>query len=148
MALNTAVDYTWVAVNCWIWSVLEPSLAVIVACGPTFGPLIAACLGHVRTTKTSSSNQHPSYPSNSRQQFSNISETEYPLQPMYGSTSIAECKGAALAPATGEVPPSMDDVERKLRNGGADMEPGRNDIRVVQNISVLHSPHDLPLQKV
>ena len=98
--------------NCWIWSVLEPSLAVLVACGPTLGPFVAAILGRVRTKSNPSS--YPSYPER-RQQFSNVSDSEYPLQPMYGNYSVADSRKGAFPTANRGSSP-VEDVYQGDRN--------------------------------
>lgn len=126
-ALNKAEDYTWVAVDCWIWSVLEPSLAVVVACGPTLGPLIAALLRRVRTNKASS-DTYPSYPER-HQQFSNRRDSEYPLQPIYGNCSKADSKKGDSALAFVGTSP-IKDVDQELMYGDLDRDVQPLGIRV------------------
>ena len=91
VALNSTDDYTWTAIDCWVWSVLEPSLAVVVACGPTLAPLIAAILGRIPKT-ISLPKQYvisASYP-RGQQPFTHISDSEYPLQPRCGNFSTVD----------------------------------------------------------
>ena len=145
VALNTAEDYTWVAVNCWIWSVLEPSLAVVVACGPTLGPLIAALLSRVRTNKAFSED-YPSYPER-HQQFSNISDSEYPLQPMYGNYSKADSKKGDSASASVGTSP-IKDVDQELVSGNLDRDVQPLGIRVERDVRVSRSTKDSPTSKV
>ncbi|KAG8526147.1 uncharacterized protein KY384_000140 [Bacidia gigantensis] len=145
--LNTTKDYTWDAVDCWIWSVLEPSLAAMVACGPTLGPTISSCLGRVRssiksskaTATTSSSSQYLSYPKNPRQ-FSNISDSEYPLQNVYGNHTTAASKAGG-----GEQAPTLIDEEvdeREMSLGVEDTEAlrGSPGIRVQKDVQIRRSP--------
>ncbi|KAI4248159.1 MAG: hypothetical protein LQ352_006004 [Teloschistes flavicans] len=89
--LHNTSDYTWDAVKCWIWSVLEPGLAVLVACAPTLQPVIAVAMGRRIFPKAAHLDNHTSYPSypERHQQFSNISDTDYPLRPVYGNISHA-----------------------------------------------------------
>ncbi|KAL8951356.1 MAG: hypothetical protein Q9183_007460 [Haloplaca sp. 2 TL-2023] len=87
--LITANDFTQTATNTWIWSVLEPCLAMMVACGPTLRPVIKATLGRKnRETTPTDKHSYPSYPER-QHQFSAISDGEHPLQPMYGNTTTA-----------------------------------------------------------
>ncbi|KAL8714547.1 MAG: hypothetical protein Q9220_001495 [cf. Caloplaca sp. 1 TL-2023] len=89
--LDDATDYTWVAVNCWVWSVLEPGLAVQVVCAPTLGPVLSVLFERVRCWTGTEGKTDASYPSRSerREHFDNISDSEYPLRPMYGNQASA-----------------------------------------------------------
>lgn len=145
VALNTAKDYTWVAVNCWIWSVFEPSLAVMVACGPTLGPLITALHGRVSTKKLSSDN-YPSYPER-HQQFSNISDSEYPLQPMFGNYSKADSKNSDSAPATMRNS-QMEHGNQELESGDLKRDVRPPGIRVKHDVRVVSSAQETPSRVV
>ncbi|MCJ1326002.1 hypothetical protein MMC10_002665 [Thelotrema lepadinum] len=50
--LLTVTDIQGNAVNTWVWSVAEPSIAVFVACGPTYKPLLRRFL-RSKSTKSS-----------------------------------------------------------------------------------------------
>ena len=93
LALNGNADYTWTAADSSIWSLLEPNLAVVVACGPTLAPVFVALFGHILSRK-STPMQFPSYPSypERRQQFRNISDSEYSLQPRNQNKHAAKSK--------------------------------------------------------
>ena len=145
VALNTAKDYTWVAVNCWIWSVFEPSLAVMVACGPTLGPLIAALHGRVFTKKVSSDN-YPSYPEH-RQQFSNISDSEYPLQPMFGNYSKADSKNSDSVSASVRTS-QMKHGNQGFKSGDLNKDVRPPGIRVERDIKVIRSAQEPPSRVV
>ena len=136
VAINTAKDYTWIAVDCWIWSVFEPSLAVMVACGPTLGPLITAFHDRVSTKKISPDN-YPSYPGR-RQQFSNISDSEYPLQPMFGNYSKADSKNIDSAPAFMRTS-QMKDGNQELESGDLNKDVRSPGIRVKHDVRVVSS---------
>ena len=145
VALNTAKDYTWVAVNCWIWSVFEPSLAVVVACGPTLGPLIATLLGSVSTKKIPS-DSYPSYPER-HQQFSNISDSEYPLRPMYGNTAKADSKKRDPSSAFGGTS-LVKDGNQDLGFGDTDRDVLPPGIRVERDVRVSISAQESPRKGV
>lgn len=140
VALDTAKDYTWVAVNCWIWSVLEPSLAVIVACSPTFGPFVAAIRGRVQTKKSSSSSypSKRSYPER-RQQLSNMSDSEYPLHPIYGNHAEVNAKRHSPS-AAGREPSPLGDLEKNAMGGEMGREMRSPHIKVQRDIEVRRSP--------
>lgn len=114
----------------------------MVACGPTLGPLIAPLFGRTRTKKASSEG-YPSYPER-HQQFSNISDSEYPLQPIYGNRSVADSKKVlGRPPAVRGAPSPLEDIDRNP--GPAVMEgdvrsPG---IRVQKDYTVKRSTKDL-----
>lgn len=118
----------------------EPSLAVVVACGPTLGPLIVALLGRVSTKKAPSDN-YPSYPER-HQQFSNISDSEYPLQPMYGNYAKADSKKGNSASAFkgvsqmrhGDEELEFQDLDRDIRPPGIKVE---RDVRVIRSAQEL-----------
>ena len=120
----------------------EPSLAVMVACGPTLGPLIAALRGHVSTQKASSDN-YPSYPER-HQEFSNISESEYPLQPMLGNYSKADSKQSGSASAFMGTS-QMKHGDRDPKFGGLASHVRPPDITVERDVSVIRSAQEPPL---
>ncbi|KAL8737568.1 MAG: hypothetical protein Q9181_001546 [Wetmoreana brouardii] len=134
--LNNTSDYTWDAVNCWIWSVLEPSLAVLVACAPTLKPMIAVAMGRI-LPKAAPLRKHASYPSypERHQQFSNIDDGDYPLRPVYGNITHANSN-------TGD-PSRMDtglstreDGNDKARQEDLDMDSQQTGIRVQKDFTV------------
>lgn len=108
----------------------------MVACGPTLGPLIVALLGRV-STKKASSDSYPSYPER-HQQFSNISDSEYPLQPMYGNYAKADSKKGNSASAFkgtsqteyGDPDLEFRDLDRQVRPPGIKVE---RDVRVMRS---------------
>lgn len=143
VALNSAEDYTWTAVNCWIWSVLEPSLAVMVACGPTLGPVVSACFGRSKSSR-GSSNKYPFYPERveHRQQFSSLSDSEYPLKPVYGNRSVVGSTGVATASiVNGAAGMDWADREPHLEHVGEDDRTAG--IRVQREVSVQQSSQGL-----
>lgn len=154
--LNTAEDYTYTAVDCWIWSVLEPSLAAMVACGPTLGPAIAACLGRVRSTiksskaTSSSGGQYPSYLRNTKQ-FSNISDSEHPLQNLYGNCTTAgtatggqdgagKIREANHEPIKCLTPEEIEERNSNLFRGENESYRARPGIRVQRDVRIRRYP--------
>ena len=89
----------------------------MVACAPTLGPLIAALVGRV-STKRAASGKYPSHPER-HQQFSNISDSEYPLQPMYGIYAKADSKKGNSASAL-KGTSQMRNLDPELRSGDLD----------------------------
>lgn len=53
--LNFNTDFTWDATGTYIWSIIEPSLAVIIACGAVLRPLFEACIPSMRSKHTAES---------------------------------------------------------------------------------------------
>ena len=117
----------------------EPSLAVMVACGPTLGPLISALHGRVSTKKLSSNN-YPSYPEG-HQQFSNISDSEYPLQPVFGNYSKADSKNSDSAPAIMKSS-QMEHGNQILGSGDLNRDVRPPGIRVKHDVRVVSSAQE------
>ena len=119
----------------------EPSLAVMVACGPTLGPLITALHGRVSTKKISS-DSYPSYPQR-HQQFSNISDSEYPLQPMFGNYSKADSRNSDSAPGFMRTS-QIRQGNQELKSGNLDRDVRPPGIRVKRDVRVVSSAQEPP----
>lgn len=113
----------------------------MVACAPTLGPLIVAL--RVRgSTNRAVSDKYSSYPEH-HQQFSNISDSEYPLQPMYGNYSNADSKkGDSESALKGTS--RMKDVDPELRFGDLDRDVQPPGIKVKRDIRVSRSTQESP----
>ena len=113
----------------------------MVACGPTLGPLIAALQGRVSITKESS-DSYPSYPER-HQQFSNISDSEYPLQPMFGNYSKANSKKTDSASAFMSTL-QMEHGDQGLEFGDLNSDIRPTGIRVERDVRVIRSAQEPP----
>ena len=112
VALGSSPDYTFAAINTWVWSVLEPGLAVIVACAPTFPPLIAA-LRHMRRSSrpVSWTGQKLTRSYSHQHQQSNSSESEHPLGLVYGNAWSSNGRGNGRGKGKGGRTASRDKLD-------------------------------------
>ena len=47
-------DYLWASTGTFVWSVIEPSVGVIVACAPVLGTALRQCIPFLRTKNSTS----------------------------------------------------------------------------------------------
>ncbi|KAI9687137.1 MAG: hypothetical protein M1822_002548, partial [Bathelium mastoideum] len=112
--VSTDPDFTFDLTNTFVWSVIEPSLGVIVACGALLRPIFRKCLPNIFLCSGESLTTYSLNGQKNPRQYSNISNDEFLLQrlgatnsrdqagPNFHPTTASEVRGRADSPKAAE----------------------------------------------
>ena len=87
---SPTADFTWESTGTYVWSVIEPSLAVIVACAAVLRPLFSSWIPKLHSTR---SGGYSAKFGRDKAAYSDISNGEFPLRPLGAFNSTTAGSG-------------------------------------------------------